>query len=282
MKASDHTERMLGWWARIGIDRADLAVRRADGTMLWQRDIDLEELPLSWARAENVRRGEVFIRPARGRNWPVIFLDDVEVGVSKDVARKYAALVVRSSAEGGCHVWLRCSSSLCESDRREAQIWVAKRVGADPASVSGEHLGRFAGFKNWKRDGEWVNVLEASIDRPDWNPSAAFDDGVGWPVQVEKDVASGCVQNQDRRLANVDRSESGKEWGWVMGALEAGMDPESVRARLAERARKRRGKDADRYARHTVARAMRTGGLFSPPGGARGSRSRPGGEPEGS
>jgi hypothetical protein len=35
MRAREQTERMLNWWAKNGIERADLAVRRADGAMLW-------------------------------------------------------------------------------------------------------------------------------------------------------------------------------------------------------------------------------------------------------
>ena len=161
---------MIHWWKDAGVSRADLAVRRCDGAMLWHRDVLLEDLPLSWARAENIRHGEVFIRPARGYPWPLVFLDDVTQEMASRTARNYDALVVKTSQEGGCHVWLSCSCSLGEWARHQAQRWLAPRAGADIASTSGEHFGRLAGFKNWKRDGAWVNVVEASRRHRCWTP----------------------------------------------------------------------------------------------------------------
>ena len=77
MKASWHTETMLAAWRRARVDRADLALRRPSGAMLWQRDLALEDLPMAWARAENAHGAEVYLRPARGRDWPMVFLDDL-------------------------------------------------------------------------------------------------------------------------------------------------------------------------------------------------------------
>ncbi|MCP4697885.1 MAG: hypothetical protein GY862_13690, partial [Gammaproteobacteria bacterium] len=57
--------------------------------------------------------------------------------------------------------------------------------------------------------------------------------------------------------AGVDYSESGKEWGWVCGALEAGLNPDAAYQSLVEKAGLRRGRDAERYARFTINRAMR-------------------------
>ena len=112
MKARKHTLSMIQWWKDAGISRADLAVRRSDCAMLWHRDVLLDDLPLPWAGAENTRHGEVFIRPARGYPWPLVFLDDVAEEIAFRTARKYDALVVKTSKEGGCHVWLSCSCSL--------------------------------------------------------------------------------------------------------------------------------------------------------------------------
>ena len=54
-----------------------------------------------------------------------------------------------------------------------------------------------------------------------------------------------------------DTSHSGVDWAFTCSLLEAGCEPQLVHARLAERARSRRGKDAERYARHTLGRALR-------------------------
>jgi hypothetical protein len=244
MRASDQTSSMLGWWAQAGVHRADLAIRRADGTMAWHHDHGVDDLPLAWARAENVRHADVYIRPARHESWPLVFLDDVPVASATAIARKYAALVVRTSTEGGCHVWLSCSAPLAEAARCQAQRWLAARLGADMGSISGEHLGRLTGFRNWKRAGVWVNVLRVSALAP-WDPTAAL------PILASEPAPP------VRTASATDTSASASEWGWVCGMLEAGIDPDTVHARLLAAARSRRGEDADRYATHTLARALR-------------------------
>lgn len=166
MRAADHTQAMLDWWAATGVDRVDLAVRRASGAMLWQRDRPIARLSLAWARAENAQQADIYLRPERGRSWPLIMIDDVALGRADAVAREVDALLVETSPAGGCHVWLRCDRALAEDERRRVQrTWLVK-LGGDPGSVSGEHLGRLAGFKNWKRGGCWVNVRPAAHGRP--------------------------------------------------------------------------------------------------------------------
>lgn len=251
MTAVEHTHAMLRWWAEAGVDVADLAVRREDGTMLWHRGVPVPRLPLPWARAENVRRADVYVRPARACAWSVLLLDDVPVAVARRIAGKYAALAVRTSQLGGCHVWLRTASPLAEAERAVAQRWLADRAGADARSTSGEHLGRLAGLKNWKRGGEWINVL-ASSHRAPWPATEVWTQAdARAPLPRTDRTAYGDRPN------TVDDSESGKEWGWVAGSLESGLDPDQVYARLVERARLRRGVDAERYARLTVSRAQR-------------------------
>lgn len=250
MRAQDHTVAMLAWWRALGIDRADLAVRRPDGSMLWHADMRLERLPLRWARANNVRQADVYVRPARGHDWPLVFLDDVDVNRALKVVAKYAALAVRTSPAGGCHLWLAATRELDERARATAQRWLAARLHADPASVSGEHLGRLAGFKSWKRAGTWVNVLQASNPcRRRWDPAVAL-------------AALSCPPRPPRarhllKPRPADPSPSGREWGWVCRALEAGGDPRVVYHHLVARARVRRGQDTERYARRTLAQALR-------------------------
>lgn len=258
MTAREHTRAMLRWWTQALVLRADLAVRRKQGAMLWHYDLPLECLPLRWTGAENARRADIYIRPARGYSWPLVFLDDVPQTVADRIARKYAALVVRTSTQGGCHIWLRCRSTLDEAERRAAQQWLADRVGADRGSISGEHLGRLAGFKNWKRGGTWVNVLNGSATfpsdtAPSWDPAVVLTRRSA----AEAESPGHAVSKRPTRTAfGHDTSESGKEWGWVCGRLEAGHDPDLVYERLVERARQRRGRDAERYARRTLDRAL--------------------------
>lgn len=244
MKASDHTLRMLQWWRLAGIDRAELAIRRTGGTMIVQRRV-LDDLPLRWARAENVRGADVYIRPAREEAWPLVLLDDVDINRARRIAAKYAALVVRTSAPGGCHIWLRCRRPLDEQARLQAQSWLIPRVGADPGSVSGEHFGRLAGCKNWKRGGTWINVIEASGGLA-WDPT---------PVIGARTERSAVVPPSSAPDTACDTSASGREWGWVCGQLSSGQDPLDVYVRLLDQAQSRRGADAHRYALRTVQQA---------------------------
>lgn len=252
MPARDHTEAMLRWWLRAGVDHADLAVRRPDGAMLWHSDQPLARLPLSWARAQNVRCADVYIRPARGYRWPLVFLDDVPCATAASVARKYTALLVHTSAAGGCHIWLHCALPLDEDERRRAQRYLALRLGADPGSISGEHLGRLAGFKNCKREGVWVNVLKTSSLGP-WKPASALAEKAS--SHLRKRCSGGSPGLEGTGL--VDTSPSGSDWAFTCSMLEAGCDPGLVQARLVDRARERRGTDAERYAKHTILSALR-------------------------
>lgn len=244
MDRQQHLRAMLDWWAAADLHRTDLAVRR-HGAMVRHCDVIASERLLRWAAALNARSGEVYIRPARGYAWPVILLDDLDRALALRIAAKYGALVVHTSPEGGCQLWLRCSYPLAEAQRRTAQRWLARRCTSDPASTSGEHFGRLAGHRNWKRAGCWVDVLRSSTTRA-WDPTIALQDSA---------PQSGAPAPQRSPAAALDRSASAQEWGWVCGLLEAGESSSVVQDRLSHAARQRRGPDAERYALHTVRQA---------------------------
>ena len=247
MRAADHTQAMLDWWAATGVDRVDLAVRRASGAMLWQRDRPIARLPLAWARAENAQQADIYARPARGRSWRLIVIDDVALGCADAVAREVDVLLVETSPQGGCLVWLRCDRALAEDARRRVQRTWLVRLGGDPGSVSGEHLGRLAGFKNWKRGGGWVNVRPTPPGRP-W---LVVDD----PHTPPQPPAA--PTRPSRRDSRRDTTPSGHDWAWVCTRLERGLAPDAIYAQLVDRARLRRGADAERYAQRTLAHARR-------------------------
>ena len=253
MRAAWHTETMLAAWRSARVDRADLALRQPSGAMLWQAGLALEKLPLAWARAENAHGADVYIRPARGLNWPMVFLDDVAPLVAEQAARDHGGLAILTSPAGGCHLWLPCERALGEVERHLVQRNLAGRFGGDPGSVSGEHLGRLAGFKNWKRGGNWVNV----VFQPRWAPGAV-------PLALPSEILELSMRPRSRTPApsasgthpGRDASPSGQEWGWVCRMLERGCRPEDAYRELVEKARGRRGEDAERYAERTVQRAL--------------------------
>jgi hypothetical protein len=243
---------MLHWFRTSSVARVDVAVRRPGGVMIWHRGIETDALPLGFLGAENLRRGEIYVRPARGSAWPLVFLDDVVPARACAVAAKYRALVVETSRVGGAHVWLACGRALDERDRARAQRWLARLVDADPASTSGEHLGRLAGFKNWKRGGVWVNILARSNRARPWDPIVALTDR-----STLRRVGPFAPRSSPVTDRSHDASASGREWGWVCSMLEQGRDPHAVHRRLIERAQDRRGRDTERYASRTVSSALR-------------------------
>jgi hypothetical protein len=256
MRAADHTRAMLAGFHSAGVDRVDLAVRGPEGIMRWQRNRPLEDLPLAWLRAANVNCSEIYIRPARGFDWPLVFLDDVTVSVALEVIHRHGGLAVMTSARGGCHLWLPCGRPLDEAGRCRVQRWLAGKFGADPASISGEHLGRLAGFKNWKRSGCWVNVLGCCMGPREAGRALNIPPGI-----LEGDEVSQRCPAEPGGLApqsgsGRDTSPSGMDWAWVCNMLEAGMDPETVRRDLVAMSRSRRGPDTERYAQRTVERAL--------------------------
>lgn len=270
VKARDHTDRMFEWWRAIGVDRVDLAVRRprygphATGpAWLWQHSLPLVDLPrfMPWTRAENAQNGDIYARPARGPKWPVVFLDDLVPARALDLTTHHPGLCVRTSPEGGCQLWLGCERPLDEQERYRLQKHLVVLHGADPGSVSGEHLGRLAGYRNWKRRGPWVNVLAATLAGPSLLAPRILNSESSRPLPRH-------LRSQQQGRPGRDTSESGREWGWVLGALQAGLDPEIVYHRLLDRARDRRGSDAERYARRTIERAIAHIAMHGHRGGA--------------
>jgi hypothetical protein len=264
MRAADHTRAMLAGFRAAGVERVDLAVRGPEDTMLWQRNRPLEDIPLAWLRAANAACAEIYIRPARGFDWPLVFLDDVTVPVAMKAIHSHGGMAVMTSACGGCHLWLPCARPLDEERRCRVQRWLAGKFGADPASISGEHLGRLAGFKNWKRCGCWVNVLGCYMDLRDRRRGLEVPtdilEGLSGPGGTRTETRGATTRTVSRR----DTSPSGMDWAWVCNMLEAGKDPEEVRRELVATAWSRRGADTERYARKTVERALVKVGLRLP------------------
>lgn len=264
---SDWTQprRMLEFFAACGVTSFNLGVRiaTADGEREMRaasnrtRSRGEIERSLGWAWHENAHAAaDVYIRPDRAGTWAVVFLDDVTPAKARAIAGKYRALVIETSP-GRCHVWLATTRALDTEKRAAVQKRLAPLCGADPASTSGEHFGRLAGFKNWKHGGCWVNVIAEGAGSA-YTPAP-------FPSQAGPEIGGACASHPHATAADAD--ESGRDFGFAVGRLRWAQDAgrlaterENVAAQLAGRALargKRRTEAAARaYAEHTVARAI--------------------------
>lgn len=251
MNAIDRTTSFIEALESIsGIDRLDFGIRRQDGTFI-QRDLQSLDSAgikkaLPFLRAENMRKSDVYFRPAQDESWPVIFLDDLTNPQARGIARKYQAWIIETSP-GLHHAWILTDRSLSLKERYAEQSRIVSLGFGDHGSVSGEHFGRLPGFKNWKRGGPWVNLISfPDKNLPRLSPA----------LSEERSVFIKSVSSSD--CSGSDGSESGREWGFVCGSLENGIDPDIVRQNLERRARARGKKNPETYALKTVSRAMVT------------------------
>ena len=251
MNAIDRTTSFIEALESIaGINRLDFSIRRQDGTFI-RRDLQFLDhaginKALPFLRAENIRKSDVYFRPAQHESWPLIFLDDLTNQQAVGISRKYQSWIIQTSP-GLHHGWILTDRSLSLNERYSEQSKIIHMGWGDKGSVSGEHFGRLPGFKNWKRGGgPWVNLISSpNPELPRLSPALSEDTGIK-SVSINK-VSFG---------SGGDVSESGREWGFVCGSLENGIDIETVRQNLENRARARGKKNPETYARKTVIKGI--------------------------
>jgi len=248
------TKQQIEYFKQIDIESFDLAAR-GSGKMILRENVQAGDIDryLKWLGAENAKGSEVQIRPHRYNSNAVIFLDDVERKQAIAISNKYSACVIETSVEGGCHIWLQTNHKLNERERYLTQRYLQPLINSDRGSISGEHFGRLAGFKNHKRGGQWVNVIEVSNAGVWCVPSEVLIDDeaiISRPSLSPK--GGGVVHNS----GDNGGSESENEWGYVCGRLEHGADPVLLERELVERARGRGKRNARAYAHRTVQKAL--------------------------
>ncbi len=256
---AEQTAHQLDWLAHHGVARLDLAVQQQSGAWVTPHQAINEEALirfLPWCRAENARGSNVYLRSHRHDAVPVAFLDDVTVAAAAVLAEKHPALVIETSPDR-CHLWLAVDRPLGERERYRVQSALAhQRVGggplADPGSVSGDHYGRLAGFRNRKPTRDcWVNFRLATNSGEPLNTAAL----VLPTTRTAISTPGGCVEAV-RPAHRLGLSPSERDWAQVLSRLERGDDPAAIECDLAASAGPRRGQDAPRYAARTVCRAL--------------------------
>ena len=266
MGYKDAMGQMLDWFQAVGVDSWNFCV--LDRGMLGHerpRDRAEVEKSLGWGWVKNRGGHNVYIRPARGQDWPVVFLDDLPPRKAVGIAHKYSALVVETSS-GNCQVWIRTARALSETERAAVQKVLVVLSGADPGSVSGDHFGRAAGYRNRKKGRNdfcvWVLLATngAALD-PSPHLTAALPN-------TEASVRSTPAGATGRGAGGDAKSESEMEYrhclarlGW---AQRRGRDPVgefpfligNIADRAVERGKRKTRAEALRYAELTVQRAL--------------------------
>lgn len=174
MKPAEQSRAMISWFFDHGVSGVDIHVRvpkvsspdyNNQDHWFWITEHEKLEKEkalslLGFCKHKNVSGADVFIRPHRNGNHPILFLDDLDLTKAMMVAKKYSSLVVETS-KGNHQVWLVTSESLDKGHRTSSQRHLSSLGFSDSGSVSGDHLGRLCGFKSQKRKC-WVNLVERS------------------------------------------------------------------------------------------------------------------------
>ena len=253
-------KQMLDWFQGAGVDLWNFCV--LDKGMLGHerpRDRAEVEKSMGWGGVKNQSGRDVYIRPARGRSWPVVFLDDLPPTKARAIANKYAAMVIETSRDN-CQVWVRTLRPLSEAERAAVQKALVVLSGADPGSVSGDHFGRAVGYCNRKtgRNDFLVRILAAAA-------GAALDPA---PHLVEASAPPAPAGRAARAAGGGEQSESEKEFRYALARLgwakRRGRDPvgeleylvANIADRAVERGKRKTRAEALRYAELTVRRAL--------------------------
>ena len=251
-------ENLIQWFKNIGVAEVELQALKRD--KLTGRGISGQSINISSANACSNAGQDIFIRPIRGIDHPVIMLDDLDAVTVNNISSRWRSAVIETSAENH-QIWVATSRPLTESQRKVVQQMLIKTFGGDEGSTSGEHWGRAPGYANRK------------LGRNDYVAGLISASGKGKLLDVDSvlDQAQGMLQRSNVNIANTHQShykqptsirsgasgdDSADEFGWTCGAIRSGMSLADVESQLTARARERRGADAPRYAKRTVAAAM--------------------------
>jgi len=265
MRSEDHTYNMLGWFTDSVITKLDFSVKRPNGTFLQRdtADIDIADKNqitriIKWLRFENWKQqSDIYVRPARHHDWPIIFLDDLSKGDAERVADLHASMLIHTSQAGGYHAWISTMQPLNETERGMVQRHYSHVYNSDYRSTSGEHWGRLAGFKNHKRGGtDWVNFHATGggtfIDAASVLSSIKTNHKGSF---VPRKNSSSSLPSLGCKSRSIDDSESGKEYGWAIGYIRATGDIEEAKRRLFDKATARGKKGINQYVNRTISKA---------------------------
>jgi hypothetical protein len=254
MNHSTQTNFMLKWFFDVGVSSVDIHLRFPTVTgaeyqsndWIWltkHESLSLENAQkiIKWCRFKNYHGSDIFIRPHRYDRQPVVFLDDLSVSKAMTVANKYRAQVIETSPDN-TQVWIALSKKLSEGERKTLQQYISKMDFTDKGSISGEHLGRLCAFRSQKRN-HWVHHIHCSSAEKYTPPS----------LVASHFPQGGACANRELGV----KSQSEKDFSWVLSRLRKGLSPDQVLRILCDSARLRGKMAPQKYAERTVQRAMK-------------------------
>jgi len=259
MKPIDQVRTFLLWFYRQGVDSFDVHIRSPrrpgedykSGQWIWltqHEAVSADQISsrlMGWLRYKNAKGSDVFFRPHKNGDYQVIFLDDIPSDTAQTICNKYGSCVIETHP-GNTQIWLKVDKKLSAEQRKQAQVQIKDLGLTDPGSISGDHLGRLCGFQSQKRKC-WVNLVGTSERRP-WSPNLETSPSLP--------PSGGFCASKNIHAGLYDTSDSGREWGWVLGMLRAGLSPVSVTEKLVDAAQKRGKTHAVKYATYTVQKAF--------------------------
>ena len=260
MKPIDQVRTFLLWFFRQGVNCFDIHVRSPQTPgedyksekWIWltqheavSADQVMSRL-MGWLKYKNAKGSDIFFRPHKNGCHQVIFLDDISSSTAQTICKKYGSCVVETHP-GNTQIWLKVDKKLCIGQRKQAQVQIKDLGLTDPGSISGDHLGRLCGLQSQKRKC-WVNLVGTSERRP-WSPNLETSPSLP--------PSGGFCASKNNNTGLYDTSDSGREWGWVLGMLRAGLSPDKVTDKLIASAQKREKANAVKYANHTVQKAFK-------------------------
>jgi len=166
MKAQEHTKTHINFYKSIGITALDFATierKESDPLIVHKHGINIDEINqkfFGWLYAMNRKNHNIYVRPTiKHALHPYLFFDDLLEDVAFGLAKRYKTQLINTSREGGYQAWVQTDKPIAQSHRKHIQLSMRDALGADPYSISGEHLGRLAGFRNPKRGWQWCNTM---------------------------------------------------------------------------------------------------------------------------
>lgn len=109
---------------------------------------------IPWLKRQNAQGENVYIRPARSQQEPLVFLDDISLATIDRMGKDgFAPAVVVESSPGNYQAWVRVQddgAKLSEAVRKAVSVELCRMYGGDAGSRDAVHWGRLAGFTNRK------------------------------------------------------------------------------------------------------------------------------------